>query len=161
MIYHVVPDFVPANDCASFITSTKRDLSPHSGNVLYLPLDRGFGAETAGRVARELVPEPVAPETVLVSTILPPRTRWPFVHTDHADNVLRDGRPNHTPHRAWSAILYLSSCGGGELVFTDLGARVTPAPGLLAVFPADVFHHTTPVTSGERHSLAMWFKRQS
>jgi hypothetical protein len=126
-----------------------------SGNVHYLPLTAEPGLVAA---VQDLIPDPVALDTILLSAIWP----GPFVHVEHADNCVRGGGPNHTAHRTWTALLYLTEPVGGELVFTDLGLAIAPKPGLLVVSPAHLFHKTEPVREGPvRYSLNLWFKRPS
>jgi SM-20-related protein len=58
------------------------------------------------------------------------------------------------------------SYGGGELTFygllederaKDLGLPLTAEPGLLITFPSEMVHEVTPVTHGERYTVAAWF----
>ena len=55
--------------------------------------------------------------------------------------------------------------GGGSLVFTDWRPgstrgefRLPGEPGTLAAFRAETTHEVTPVTSGERLTIACWYK---
>lgn len=151
----IVDEVADDAECSQLIAlhPGKRD---GAGNVHYLPLTGG-PPPVDGIVARmaALIPERTTRDTVLLSAIWP----GPFVHTEHADNVLRDGRPNHTPQRNWTGLLYLSQPNGGRLVFGDLGIEVQPKPGLLVIMPAHLFHHTTPVEPGPvRYSLNCWFR---
>lgn len=153
-ILQIVNKFISPADCQRLIASYRGLLDPGQGNVQYLPLD-GPEAEI-GKWMMRLIPEPVALDTVLLQAILPGN----FYHVEHADNIVRGGGPNHTPHRTWSALLYLNRCVGGELIFTDMGVTVTPSPGLLVVFPAHLFHKTVPVVGDvTRYLLNVWFKR--
>jgi hypothetical protein len=81
----------------------------------------------------------------------------------HADAVGRGNVPNRTPFRAVSAILYLTRCHGGELVFPHLAATVSPSESLFVAFPSDDWkyaHLVNPIKPGEpRDTLAMWFTR--
>jgi hypothetical protein len=80
--------------------------------------------------------------------------------TPHADNIEPDGRPNGTPHRSHSSVLYLNSdFVGGEIFFPGLGVRVRPEPGLLIAFTAGTehIHGVLPILSGERYTMAGWF----
>jgi predicted 2-oxoglutarate/Fe(II)-dependent dioxygenase YbiX len=68
--------------------------------------------------------------------------------------------PNHTPQRDYTELAYLNDdFKGGELVFPDLDAVITPKPGLLVAFPSNhKFVHAVPnVLSGKRYSLPVWF----
>jgi len=49
---------------------------------------------------------------------------------------------------------------GGSLVFSDLHNRfhVAAEPGMLVAFRAETTHEVTPVTHGERYSIASWFR---
>ena len=49
---------------------------------------------------------------------------------------------------------------GGSLVFSDLFRqrfRVSPEPGMLLAFRSETTHEVTPVTHGERYSIASWY----
>ncbi len=51
--------------------------------------------------------------------------------------------------------------GGGSLVFSDLFRarfRVTSEPGELLAFRSETTHEVTPVTHGERYSIACWYR---
>jgi predicted 2-oxoglutarate/Fe(II)-dependent dioxygenase YbiX len=84
-------------------------------------------------------------------------------HPEHADNENKDGgdwKPNHTPRRHYSTLLYLNSdFDGGELFFPDLHIRIRPTRGLLIGFPSHhgFVHTVEPVTEGKRYSIACWF----
>jgi len=86
-------------------------------------------------------------------------------HRLHADALELDGRPNHTPHRIATAILYLNDWGvdfqGGELCFPRLDRFVRPARGLVVgmLTGLDFAHEVKTVTQGERHALVMWCQR--
>ena len=80
--------------------------------------------------------------------------------TPHADNIEPDGRPNGTPHRAFSAIVYLNDdYGGGETYFPGLGVRLKPEAGGMVAFGsgASHVHGVTPVRDLSRFMIAMWF----
>ena len=49
---------------------------------------------------------------------------------------------------------------GGSLVFSDLRNRVRPSvePGMLIAFRSETTHEVTPVTHGERYSIASWYR---
>jgi SM-20-related protein len=76
--------------------------------------------------------------------------------------------------RTISVVVFLSShseapspgtYGGGSLVFhgayPDLGERLplAPEPGTLVAFRAETTHEVTPVTHGERYTIASWYLR--
>lgn len=80
--------------------------------------------------------------------------------TPHADNIEPDGRPNGTPHRCYSSVLYLNEgFAGGEIYFPGLGVRVRPEPGLLIAFSAgpEHVHGVLPIIAGERFTMPGWF----
>jgi hypothetical protein len=80
--------------------------------------------------------------------------------TPHADNLEPDGRPNATPHRAFSSLIYLNDdYGGGETYFPGHGVRLTPEAGALVLFGAgpQYVHGVTRVTRGLRYTNAGWF----
>src|SRR5262249_54445467 len=81
----------------------------------------------------------------------------------HADNIEPDGRPNGTPHRAYSSILYLNDdYEGGATFFPGLSVRVRPRTGALLLFGAgyDYVHGVTPITRGMRYTYAGWFTHE-
>jgi hypothetical protein len=88
-------------------------------------------------------------------------------HLAHADNerlVADRWEPNHTPHRDFAGILYLSSSTGGRLCFeSDELAGVEPVAGRYVTFPCDhrFVHRVDPVERGDRYSLALWFTRDA
>jgi SM-20-related protein len=49
---------------------------------------------------------------------------------------------------------------GGSLVFSNLRKRIPVAaePGTLVAFRAETTHEVTPVTHGERYSIASWYR---
>jgi SM-20-related protein len=49
---------------------------------------------------------------------------------------------------------------GGSLVFTDLRNRfhMRAEPGTLVAFRSETTHEVTPVTHGERYSIASWYR---
>jgi SM-20-related protein len=76
-------------------------------------------------------------------------------------------------HRRISAVVFLSTpsahpepdtYGGGELVFHGPYNRptppvaVAPPPGTLVAFRSETTHEVTPVTHGERFTIATWFR---
>ena len=57
--------------------------------------------------------------------------------TPHADNLEPDGRPNSTPHRCFSSLLYLNDdYDGGETFLPGYGVRLRPEAGTLILFGA-------------------------
>ena len=87
-------------------------------------------------------------------------------HALHADNEKIDinGKwiRNHTPHRIYSAILYLNTSGndfhGGHINFLEIRQEIVPKEGLLIGFPSNhnFLHETTPVTQSNRFSISLW-----
>ena len=49
---------------------------------------------------------------------------------------------------------------GGSLVFSNLrnSFRMTAEPGTLVAFRSETTHEVTPVTHGERYSIASWYR---
>ena len=86
-------------------------------------------------------------------------------HVLHADNVTAAGEPNHTYWREATAMLYLndgqSDFRGGRLRFARLRKEIIPKPGLLVGFGCglDFEHEVTPVRSGKRYGIGLWFTR--
>jgi len=79
-------------------------------------------------------------------------------------------RPNHTPWRAFTALLYLDDDHrGGEIVFGEgpgpygrlYRQQIEARPGVLVMSPSNelYFHRTTPIEAGVRYSLNCWFTR--
>lgn len=75
--------------------------------------------------------------------------------------------------RRISAVIFLSrqaempapdTYGGGWLVLhgpysgPEIRLPLAPAPGTLVAFPAETTHEVTPVTHGERFTIATWFR---
>jgi hypothetical protein len=80
--------------------------------------------------------------------------------TPHADNVEPDGRPNATPHRCFSSLIYLNdSYEGGETYFPGYGVRLKPETGALVLFGAGphYVHGVTRIRRGLRYTYAGWF----
>ncbi len=78
----------------------------------------------------------------------------------HVDNMEPDGRPNISPHRSFSSILYLNDdYEGGETYFPGHGIRIKPTAGALVVFGAgaEYVHGVSRVTKGLRYTYAGWF----
>jgi hypothetical protein len=83
---------------------------------------------------------------------------------------------DHHPNTGWtrvaSAMLYLSSCEGGEFVLHDqapnhatgvieypINTQIAPTPGTLIIFRCSDYswHSVNPVISGQRLSLSLFF----
>jgi SM-20-related protein len=47
---------------------------------------------------------------------------------------------------------------GGSLVFSHSGFRAPAEPGTLVAFRSETTHEVTPVTHGERFSIASWYR---
>jgi predicted 2-oxoglutarate/Fe(II)-dependent dioxygenase YbiX len=86
-------------------------------------------------------------------------------HTDDCFLKRKDSFDNTaTMMRKLSCIVMLSSPSdytGGDLIFYGNAQgqnrfRLQTKKGALIVFPSDMFHEVTPVTSGTRLSLVMW-----
>jgi len=66
-----------------------------------------------------------------------------------------------TERRRISTVIFLNrEYSGGGLVFTNLSSRYQmPAePGTLVAFRSETTHEVTPVTHGERFSIASWYR---
>ncbi len=74
-----------------------------------------------------------------------------------------------TEQRLVSTVIFLSresesaepgAYSGGSLVLSNLREqyRVPAEPGMLVAFRSETTHEVTPVTSGERYSIASWFR---
>jgi SM-20-related protein len=86
-------------------------------------------------------------------------------HQDGNTGLLRQD----TELRLISTVIFLSresetpepdSFCGGALVFSDLRNRfhMRAEPGTLVAFRAETTHEVTPVTHGERYSIASWYR---
>ena len=83
-------------------------------------------------------------------------------HQDGNTGLLRLDQEN----RRVSVVIFLSSSDahhGGELVFHDYReqrrfAFSTEKAGTLIAFPSETTHEVTPVISGERFSIACWYR---
>jgi len=78
-------------------------------------------------------------------------------HQDGNTGLLR----LETEQRLISTVIFLSrDYSGGSLVFSNLRERyqVSPEPGTLVAFRSETTHEVTPVTHGERYSIASWYR---
>jgi SM-20-related protein len=85
-------------------------------------------------------------------------------HQDGNTGLLR----LETEQRLISTVIFLSresesqpgAYRGGSLVFSNLRERFrAPAePGMLVAFRSETTHEVTPVTQGERYSIASWYR---
>lgn len=194
----VVEDFVDRHICAALVDLHKRrgSLTRTSDNAFAL-VNAGHSDPEQFEIARALLARMVAliderygAKTKCDLSVVCALTRGGFRHTLHADNALvacpRHGRdqedlrridcrcpdvevrPNHTPWRTHTAILYLSQGHrGGDIVFGEgpniwggiYRKQIRARPGLLVLTPSNelYFHHTTHVTAGVRYSMNNWF----
>ena len=89
--------------------------------------------------------------------------KWETGHElgEHADAFYADGRPNYTPYRKYSCIVYLNEdFEGGTFQFTKGNCQeIQPETGLLVAFTAglDDMHKVNRVNKGIRYTLACWF----
>lgn len=66
-----------------------------------------------------------------------------------------------TEKRLISTVIFLNrNYSGGSLVFSSLRERhqVSAEPGTLVAFRSETTHEVTPVTYGERYSIASWYR---
>jgi len=66
-----------------------------------------------------------------------------------------------TEQRLISTVIFLNSdYSGGSLEFSNLRERfsVSKEPGMLVAFRSETTHEVTPVTHGERYSIASWYR---
>lgn len=78
-------------------------------------------------------------------------------HQDGNTGLLR----LETEKRLISTVIFLNrDYSGGSLVFSSLRERFEmPAePGMLVAFRSETTHEVTPVTHGERYSIASWYR---
>ena len=78
-------------------------------------------------------------------------------HQDGNTGLLR----LETEQRLISTVIFLSrDYSGGSLVFSSLRERfrVSSEPGMLVAFRSETTHEVTPVTHGERYSIASWYR---
>lgn len=78
-------------------------------------------------------------------------------HQDGNTGLLR----LETEQRMISTVTFLNrDYSGGSLVFSNLRERFgMPAePGMLVAFRSETTHEVTPVTHGERYSIASWYR---
>lgn len=61
--------------------------------------------------------------------------------------------------RRFSAVLFLESCEGGELLIHDNGETksIEPRPNQLAIFPANMPHEVKKVTKGDRRTVSLFW----
>jgi SM-20-related protein len=78
-------------------------------------------------------------------------------HQDGNTGLLR----LETEQRLISTVIFLNrEYGGGSLVFSNLREQfqVSAEPGMLVAFRSETTHEVTPVTHGERYSIASWYR---
>ena len=72
-----------------------------------------------------------------------------------------------TERRLISTVIFLSRQAespaadvycGGSLLFTRFGFHMPAEPGMLVAFRSETTHEVTPVTHGERFSIASWYR---
>ena len=61
-------------------------------------------------------------------------------------------------HRLVSAVVNLSDAFEGGQSFLEGHEDITPKVGRLAMYMSLTEHGVRPITTGDRHTLAMWFK---
>lgn len=79
----------------------------------------------------------------------------------HADKQNLDGTPKQGfENFDISSVLYLNDdFAGGDLVFKNTGLRISPKPGLIAVYSGGIenIHYVDKILSGNRWACPMWF----
>ena len=78
-------------------------------------------------------------------------------HQDGNTGLLR----LETEKRLISTVIFLSrDYSGGSLVFSNLRERnqMSAEPGMLVAFRSETTHEVTPVTHGERYTIASWYR---
>jgi len=93
----------------------------------------------------------------------------------HTDTGHSKGESDRTRRRRVSVVIFLNreslepaegTYGQGRLTFYGLlegpqwercGLALSPEPGLLIAFPSDKLHEVTPVSHGQRFTVAAWF----
>lgn len=82
----------------------------------------------------------------------------------HADNAFYpDCTPNYAAFRTYSAVIYLngdeSFTGGLFQFYARQNETIVPHAGRMLAFGAgcDYFHQATPVASGTRYTIALWY----
>ncbi len=197
----VIPNYADDQICRALVTAhrTFGTLKDGSDNGLYLPYIK-VGHPPTFQLARSIIQgirvliqghfsERVGCDLALICAIT-----GNFFHTLHADNSKvvcpRHGdnvaqlvaldcqcedvqvRPNHTPWRKFTALLYLDSDHeGGNIIFGEgpnkfgkiFYKKICVESGLLVLSPSnEMYHHrTTPVTRGVRYSMNIWFTADS
>ena len=86
-------------------------------------------------------------------------------HRPHRDRGLRPEEPESVKYREVSAVIFLNpgEYEGGSLTFHEMGVpgsrlEIKGRPGVLVAFRSLALHEVTPVTRGERYSVACWFE---
>ena len=78
-------------------------------------------------------------------------------HQDGNTGLLR----LETEKRLISTVIFLNrDYSGGSLEFSNLRERfgMSAEPGMLVAFRSETTHEVTPVTHGERYSIASWYR---
>jgi SM-20-related protein len=180
----LIDDFLDAESCVSIVDALRRSAGDPA--TVYGTSDAA-AIETAVRRTARLAP-PAAVRDLILRTLderraqvaqhfgvtLGPCEEPQFLRYREGDFFVahQDGNTpllRHTSgERAISVVLFLTapaSYGGGALVFhgawPDLGERRSPVPrpGTLVAFRSETTHEVTPVTRGERYTIASWYLR--
>jgi Rps23 Pro-64 3,4-dihydroxylase Tpa1-like proline 4-hydroxylase len=73
-----------------------------------------------------------------------------------------DKKPNYTPNRDYSSVLYLNDDFiGGETYFRDYNYNIAPKPGKLVIFTSGEkhIHGVTEILSGKRYTMTTWYTK--
>lgn len=197
----VIDTFLPNPLCRELVAVHRRftTVNEWSDNGLYVP-DLRYTDPAAFQTAKSVIDRMIDlvdahfQKLVWCDLALICAITGSFRHRLHADNAFvfcpRHGadperllelgcdcedievRPNHTPWRNYTGLLYLDSDhGGGDIVFGEapnvIGKlyrkEITVRSGLLVLSPSnELYHHrTTPVSRGIRYSLNVWFTSET
>lgn len=99
-------------------------------------------------------------EPVYCDTLQLVRWRVGDKQAPHADCEEPDGRPNHSPWRAFASMVYLNDeYEGGELHFPQRNFTPDISPRMLAYFPStrNYMHGVKPVTAGIRYTMSCFY----
>jgi hypothetical protein len=171
---YVERDFMPSHLAVQLREAVERFDNGENYHAIYPPefqlgaraAEVGLFDQTAYNITKRIAQcfgEDVTLETKILVAMRPGSQ-----HTPHADAEYETApgvwAPNHTPNRAFSALLYLTREGadhkGGKLHVGE-DVVVKAEPGKLVMFPStrDYVHWVTPIESGTRINMSVWVTR--